>query len=253
MIIVLFLLPVFMGLSLAYLYRFTGRKQILRFDLVQFVYAFLAYPLGYIWVKSILFFLLRQELGISLTFGQWNVLDTFFSLIFMYFYAFGIIHSLTKTFSLEMERDPLIDLFSRSEYFHELFSHIGMYAMGLVTVSILGSINLFFPVFILMERNIFLLINAFGILVGLIAYIAMFQNTVFEGSTNRTYRRALRLVIALCFSMMAIFYFVSNPNFRETYILYWFTIDIFIAMIGCFFLVGPLARLLRFFTGPKDL
>jgi hypothetical protein len=117
----------------------------------------------------------------------------------------------------------------------------------------LGSINLFFPIMIPMNRSIFFLINAFGIVVGLIAYTAMFQNTVFEGTANRTYRRALRLVIALCFSLMAIFYFISNPNFRESYILYWFTIDIFIAMIGAFFLVGPVGRLVRFFTGPKDL
>lgn len=253
MIIVLFLLPVLLGLSSAYLYRFTGRKQILRFDLVQFFYAFVAYPLGYIWVKSTLFFLLRQELGISLSFGEWNILDTLFSLIFMYFYAFGIIHSLTKTFSLEMERDPLIDLFSHSEYFHELFSHIGMFAVGLFLFGILGSVNLLFPILITMTKPAFIVINVLGFIAGIVSYWTMFHLTVFEGPVNRTYRRLLRLIVALCFSIMVIFYFVWDPNFRETYILFWFTINIFIGMMACFFLVGPVQRMVNFFSEPRDL
>ncbi|EKD43989.1 MAG: hypothetical protein ACD_72C00045G0003, partial [uncultured bacterium] len=54
--ILLIIIPLLSLLASLGLYRYNGKKEILRFDLVQFFYAFILMPMIYIWFKSFLFF-----------------------------------------------------------------------------------------------------------------------------------------------------------------------------------------------------
>ena len=56
----LVLLPVAMILGSLLAYRFNGRREILRFDLVQFLYAFILTPLTFVWGKVLLFLLVKK-------------------------------------------------------------------------------------------------------------------------------------------------------------------------------------------------
>ena len=51
-------------LSALALYRKNGRREILKFDVVQFWYAFVLVPVLFVWFKSFLFFTLRDELNL---------------------------------------------------------------------------------------------------------------------------------------------------------------------------------------------
>lgn len=105
-LIILFLVPTFAILSSLYLYQHTGKREILKFDLVQFVYAFILAPIVYIWLKSFLFVFLVSELNLHLSVTDLFIADTVLTIIFLYVFAFLVIHSLTKSFELKRLRDP---------------------------------------------------------------------------------------------------------------------------------------------------
>lgn len=244
MLFVLILLPLLTYISVVFLYRFSGKKTFLHFDLVQFIYAFFIYPLIYVWGKQFIYYLVRSELGVSISIGQWIVIDTIFSLIFMFFYGFGIIHSLTKTFALEIERDPLFDLFAQSEYFHEFLSHAGMYSGIVLVLAVLGSVNAIFPFLINENKPILYLFVVLGVLAGLLMYIGFFIMTNID---SNKYKRLMRLLVGLAFTLQMVTFYVLNPDFSIQYIFYWTCLFMFASCVLSFFFINPSKRFGVFF------
>ncbi|HSW89905.1 MAG TPA: hypothetical protein VLH19_03455 [Patescibacteria group bacterium] len=252
--VVLLLVPVLVLLAATFLYRFSGKKQLMRLDLVQFLFAFIVYPLAYIWLKNFTYFLVRRELGINVSQTEWLVIDTGMSVLFMYFYAFGIIHSLTKTFSLNLERDPLFDLVEHSEYFHEFLSHVGMYGFVLGAFNVLSIINVFVPLPLQFTKPIFYSILLVGICMGLLGYYVMFSVTQIK---DRRYQRYMRVGVGLGFIVHAAIYFLGDVHFASQFVVYWYDFFVFSTMIAAFFFIAPFRRigkrLSRFKNQESDL
>lgn len=248
MIISLLLLPFFLLLASMYLYRYTGKKTILHFDVVQFIYAFVIYPVVYIWLQNFIFVLLREEIGISLTIPQWIAINSVFSVTFMFFYAFGIIHSLTKTFALEMERDPLFDLFAHSEYFHEVASHIGIYVIAGVVFSLLALLNVFFSLPIELGKQLFFAVLLVAAASGFFIYIGLFTLTDIESAM---YRRVMKLTTGSIFTFLALLYIFFRPPFSSPHLFYWFTFVCMAMTVLSILFMNPSRRMVRFFESWK--
>src|SRR3989344_3589542 len=60
----IYLIPVLSVLSALALYHKSGKMEILKFDVVQFWYAFVLAPILFVWFKSFLFITLRDELNL---------------------------------------------------------------------------------------------------------------------------------------------------------------------------------------------
>lgn len=219
----LFLIPVLLMAAAIYIYRFTGKKEILQLDLVQFLFAFLIYPVMYVWLKNFLYFLLRTEIGTALSFRDWINIDTGFTIFFMYFYAFGIIHALTKTFSLNTHRDPLYDIFEDSQYFHEFLSHVGMYVAAILLFTVIALLNCVFPIVVEENKTSLYLVLLLGWIMGFIAYIGAFYTTD-KGVDYHRYRRIMKLTFGLSFVSLAIGYFFVHPRFSMHYAAFWFVL-----------------------------
>ncbi len=236
--VLLILLPIFIMICVLYLYRFSGRKEFLRFDLVQFIFAFFVYPVAYIWMKQFLYILLREEIGVLFSIGQWITIDTIFTIFFLYFYAFGIIHSLTKSFNLKVNRDPFFDVFEQSEYFHQFITHVGMYVAGFILFVIFGVINSFFPFDIVIQKNPFYTILGSAIAAGMLCYIGAFISTD-KGMGYQKYKRIMKLTFGMSFAILAITYFVQKPAFNLQFAMYWFAITLFTTLIASMFIFNP--------------
>ncbi len=237
----IFLVPVLLIAAIIYIYRFTGKREILQLDLVQFLFAFLVYPVTYIWLKNFLYFLLRSEIGVALSLREWINIDTAFTVFFMYFYAFGIIHALTKTFSLNLHRDPLYDIFEDSKYFHEFISHVGMYVAAVILFAVLGILNCFFPIQVEQNRSTLYLILALGWIMGFFAYLGAFYTTD-KGVDYHRYRRIMKLAFGLSFLTLSISYFVIHPLFSLKYSAFWFVLLGSASTIVSMFLFSPTRR-----------
>lgn len=221
-----------------FIYRFSGKKEILQMDLVQFIYAFVIYPIGYIWLKNFIYILLRDEIGAKLTLGQWVTIDTGFTIVFMYFYAFGIIHALTKTFSLNLNRDPFYDMFDDSKYFHEFFSHVGMYVAVIVVVTILSLLNGIFP--FSFENKKIVMDSLVGVawFTGFLTYLGAFFFTD-KGFQYSKYKRIMKLTFGLCFLVEVIFYYFFRTQFTLAHGGYWFVFIMLTSTIVSMFIFSP--------------
>lgn len=246
MFIILFLMPILILLSIVFLYRFSGKRLLMHFDLVQFLYSFVFYPLGYIWFKNFLYYIVRGELGVTISVGQWIAADTAITVVFMYFYAFGIIHSLTKTFSLQMSRDPLFDVFEHSEYFHEFITHIGMYFFVFIAAMILAIINLLFPLFLSISKPVFYGLLLSSIVLGIFAYFGLFGLTD-KGIKYGLYRRIIKLTYGACFAVLILISFFFDPPFRSSLTVYWGMVAFFGALIASTFFINPTRRIWKIF------
>lgn len=220
--LILFLIPTLAFLSGLYLYQHTGKREILKFDLVQFVYAFILAPILYIWLKSFLFVFLVQELNLHFSVTDIFIADTVYSIIFLYVYAFMVIHSLTKSFELKRSRDPFYDIFQHSEFFHLLTSHAAIYIGTAVLGTILSTANVFIP---LSTAN-----NMIGIWFGVISGFVIGIGTYImllltDGPLEEKYPK-FEIFIELTFVIFFIYdvglYFLYRPEFNLQHIMYWF-------------------------------
>lgn len=217
MIFFLFFIPVLGIVSALLAYRHVGKRDFLRFDMVQLVYAFLMAPLFFVWIKSFFFFLLRQQLQISLSLNELFLIDTLVSVLMLFVYAFIVIHSLTKTFELKREKDPLYDLFEHSEFFHLDFSHLVVYAGAIGIFTVLSVTNAFVPLAIEISQTYFYLILAVAFFAGLAGFIGVWT---YEPQSN--FMRLMKLLFAVAFLIHMIIYLSFDPNFTAAYVLYWF-------------------------------
>lgn len=236
------------------MYRLTGRREFLQLDLIQFLYTFILAPLFFLWAKTFIFFLLRSEATISLSTGQMFTIDTAFSLFLFYMYAFIVMHSLTKTFRLNSEKDPLYDLFHHSEYIHLWLTHIVTSIGAMLLLVILAIINIYFPLALFMSKTIFYLVCAGGVLIGSIGYVGLWLTD--PRQDGRRYMRLMKLAIGICFALLTVAYFVVNPRFDAGFSLFWFVFFTFSTMlIWSFFTYRSLRiydLLARFANANKD-
>lgn len=225
--ILLILLPLLITASAFYLYRHNGKREIMRLDLVQFAYAFVLLPVVFIWMKSFMYVVLKSELNLSLSFSEFFIVDTTFSTLFLFIYAFVVIHSLTKSFHLKRYRDPLYDMFDHSEYFHLTVSHAVIYGGVLLLAALTGVINLIWPLSFNYTRNVFRGIAAFGGLSGVIAFIGIWK---YESPTPM-FMRIMKLLFGLFFTIYVVLYYAMEIPFNSRYLLYWFVFFAYLLLV----------------------
>ena len=224
--LLLILVPALAALSAIFLYRHNGKREILKFDLVQFIYAFIISPLLLVWLKSFFFILLRNELGSFLSLTQLFAADTAFTILLMYIYSFVVVHSLTASFKLKKVSDPLYDVFYHSEYFHLWLSHIVMYGGGMGLISILGLTNLTIPLTLTFNRAALYVTLGLGIIIGIASFGAIWLGNPKQAN----FMRIMKLFIAFFFVLHAVMYFGFDPDFSIKYGLYWLSFMIFTTM-----------------------
>lgn len=206
-------------------YRFQGKKQVLKFDIVQFFYAFVFAPLLFIWIKTFLFVLIRNQLGTQVTPGELFAVDTVFSTLFLFFYAFIVLHALTKTFWLRNSYDPLYDLFSHSEYIHLWLAHIVMFVGGMVLISFISLLNLFFPLNLENSQVGQILVLFLGIVTGWLAFTGVLLADPIQ--ENGHFLRLMKLAFGFFFSVYVIAYFFFEPTFSLDFAFYWWGVSLF--------------------------
>ncbi len=221
------IVPLAAILSAFLIYRKTGRRDFLKFDLVQFIYAFIIAPLMFIWLKSFLYYLFRQEAGLSLSMDEIFVIDTLFSVISLFVYAFVVIHSLTKSFELKRYVDPLYDVFSHSEALHLWISHTGMYTGVMTLFSLISLANVFVPAEIETSRAIFYGSLAMGYLTGVFGFAGIWLSNFTD---NPIFLKIMKFFIALFFILHVAAYFLFDPSFNASNIVYWMIFMAYLAM-----------------------
>ncbi|MBT4652808.1 MAG: hypothetical protein HN981_00875 [Candidatus Pacebacteria bacterium] len=217
-------IPLLALISGVLLYKQTGKKEILRFDMVNFFYAFILMPTVYIWFKSLLFLLLRSELGIIISQSELFIWDTVYSIVFMFIFASVVIHSLTKSFELNIKKDPLYDLFEHSEYFHLWLSHIIFFGGGMIFITLLSIINVWFDLSIFISKfNFYLLL-----LTSPITSIFIFKMFEYSALDEKfTFLKLMKFIIGICFFIYALVYIVFEPIFASEKIVYWYMTNVF--------------------------
>lgn len=228
---ILFLIIPFAALTSGFLlYRKTGKRDFLKFDAIQFLYAFILSPLVYIWLKSFIFYLLKQELNIHLSYNEIFIIDTAFSVFSMFIYAFVVIHSLTKSFELKRYTDPLYDVFSHSEALHLWVSHTALFSGSLALFTVLSLINAFIPAPVIFPKYYVFLFMVVGFLIGVLSFAAIWLANFTE---KHTFLRIMKLVIALSLVLHICAYFFADPKLQTSQALFWIVMMAVFSMTLC--------------------
>jgi hypothetical protein len=227
MLLILFIIPIFTLLSAFFLYKHNGKVEFLRFDLVQFVYAFILAPLLFLWLKSFGYYLFSSELGLKISSNELFIMDSLFSVIALYVFAFIVIHSVTKSFELKQRQDPLHDLFAHSEYFHLEFSHFFIYLGAMSILTILSIANIFFPIYLEGDKPLMWLVIGLGLVCGVITYLGIQR---FETSSLR-FHKLMSLSYGFFFSAHVLAYYFLTVRFSLEYAAFWYSFMIFISLV----------------------
>ncbi len=223
------------------IYKYIGKKQFLRFDLVQFLYAFLFAPIIFLWSKSFLFYLLKTDSFGKFTYGQIFFIDTLFSVFYLYIFAFIVIHSLTKSFQVKMTTDPFYDIFSDTEFFHLFISHFVIYLGAMVLISIFSILNLFIPLILNLSKLWFYLILLMATIIGFLSFFGIW---LYAG-VQRGSLKIFKILFGLFVFTHILLYFVFEPSFQPSFIIFWIVFTIFLTMTYCSFFVGNSNKLFR--------
>lgn len=231
MSVLLYLIPLFAVVSGVLLYRHNGKREILKLDLVQFFYAFVIAPLFFVWLKSLVYLLIRKEMGASLSSTAIFVYDTAFSVIALYVFAFVVIHAVTASFQRKMLKDPLHDIFAHSEFFHLWLTHIVMYTGAQLILSVVAALNLFFPLELaLTAQSIYLLCTA-GIVTGVFGFLGVWLSDPKQDGAN--FMRLMKVLFGFFFILHVVAYFVITPGFDTRAGVFWFSFFFFSTLVGC--------------------
>ena len=147
--------------------------------------------------------------------------------MFLYIYAFVVIHSLTKTFDLNKKRNPKIDIYELSEYFHLDYSHLAMYFGAMVFLTIASILNLVFPLDLIHVRTVFYGLLGMGVVAGGTIFTALWM---YESPEPR-FMRWMKLIFGFFFLVFVSIYFIFDPSFSTPYILYWACLSIFSSLV----------------------
>lgn len=224
--IFLILVPIFTTIVGMILYKFQGKhREIFRLDLVQFIYLFVMAPTLFVWLKTFLFYLLRNELEYSLSLTELFVIDTVFTVIAIFVVAAIAIHSLTKTFWIKRHHDPKFDIYHLSEYFHLWWSHLLMWGGGMLLISFVSFANIFAPLNFEVSKNVFIFIQLLGSISGLVLFMALWMSDPGQGN----FMRLMKLLLVFFSVVHILFYFIFDPEFNSHYMTYWFSLATFIS------------------------
>lgn len=210
------------------MYRYNGSRQIFRLDLVQFFYLAVLAPTMFVWGKTFLFFLLRNEVDIKLSVGELFIIDTFFSVIAFFIFSAVAVHSLTKTFWIKRREDPKFDLFHLSEYFHLWWSHIVMFGGVMAVLTLMSFVNFFSPFVGVFERWQIYAVLGGGVLAGVVFYYTIWGSDIKQGN----FMRLMKLLMGLFFLIHVVGYFVLDPAFSASMAAYWFDFSMFTTMVA---------------------
>lgn len=253
---IFFLFIVLLLAGSVFVYRFVGKKEFAKFDFVQFVYAFVVAPVVFIWFKTFLHGLLQNQTELLLSPQTIFLIDTAFSVYFLYIFAFIVIHSLTKSFRVKMLKNPLHDLFHHSEYFHLWLTHVITFAGGMVTVAFFSVVNAFIPATINLGINSFYSIIVLAIASGVAFFIGLWMSDPRQDEAN--FMRIMKLVAAVLFIVLVGVYFGFNPAFSSEYVFFWFGLFAFASIVSCSAFAYKSVRAKNFFERvverfiPKD-
>lgn len=228
MVLLLLLIPLLVVLSSILIYQYNGRKEFIKFDLVQFLYAFFFVPVMFVWLKSLLFYLLKRELDFRLSVTEVFVADTAFSVIFLFLYAFIVIHSLTKSFELKRYRDPLYDLMKDSEFFHLWVSHLVFNFGMMIVVGCISITNLFIPMATTIHQPFFYFLLGIGLVFGVALFVSIWLSNF-----SANFMRIMKIFYGMMFSIHAILYIATGPSFDNRYGIFWATLLALGAFMFC--------------------
>ncbi len=217
MIIFLSLIPLLAIISGLFLYRHDGKREILRFDVVQFVYGFIIAPIMFIWIKSFFFFVIVREAQPIISQTDAFLADTVLSTLLLIIYAFIVIHTLTTSFNRKVVKDPLHDLFEHAEYFHMWISHLPIFVGYLSLFALFAIGNIFFPLDIIISQWQLYGLSLLALFLGTTQFMAVWITNL----EMRNFLRVMKLVFALFFILHAGAYFVFVPKFSGQMVVFW--------------------------------
>lgn len=226
MIALLLLVPVLAILASIWIRRISGQQDILRLDAVQFAYAFIVAPVAYIWLKFLLLLLARSQ-PFPVSTADLFLIDGIFSLIFMFVFAFVVIHSLTKTFEIKTIQNPVYDLFEHSEYYHLELSHLVIHAGGMLLVTFVSLLNLVWPLEIVGQPIMMWLVLSSGTLCGAAGFWGVWK---FE-TDSVIFNRAMKVLYAVFFLIHFSVVLIFEPAFQVEYSLFWAMMQAFLTMV----------------------
>ncbi len=229
MFYLLLIIPILTLILGLILYRFTGSRQFLQLDLIQFIQAFIYMPIILIWSKSFLYFILSNEIDIRFSPRDYIFFDTALSVILFYIFAFVVLHSLTKTFSLRKQQDPLVDLFEISEYFHLRISHIIMYGGAVVIFTFFSFLNLLVPLSVELSKTAFLGIIFTGIFCGVVSFLTILN----YNPEDIVFMKIIKLFVGGSTVLHSILFLLIDTTWSGTHSLYWFIFMIFLTTSTC--------------------
>lgn len=236
--IIFIAVPVFANL----LYKHNGKRQIFNIDLVQFIYAFVLAPLAFLWLKSLLYFVLRSELNFGWSVRDLFFIDSLFSMMMTYLLMAIAIHSVTKSFRLRKDEDPLYDVYHLSEYFHLWFTHIVIFVGSLLFLTVLSLLNLLLPLQAVQSTGWFLFVQICGFLFGMIWFFSVWMSD--PKQEKRNFMRFMKLSAGAFFLFHVSVYFFVDPRFSLAYGVYWFISACSFGIVVSFF-VFPRSRVIR--------
>lgn len=242
MLPVLLVIPVATMLVTFLLYRHVGKREFMRFDIIQFLYSFVFVPISFVWMKAFILYFARNELGAPMSDTQLFIIDSAFSVIFLYFASFVAMHSLTKTFEIKAKRDPLYDIIEDSEKFHLWITHTSLYYLIMILFVMLGLMNIAVPLNVQMGKPLFFTFLGVGYFGGFLGCAAVMLSNFNEGS----FMRLIKLGFGFSFTVLAVSYFVFDPRFSPNYIVYWNLLIMFFSLMSSSFLIERSDRLTKF-------
>lgn len=244
MFFVLLLIPILTIFSGLFMYRYVGEKRFLKLDLIQFLQAFIFLPVMLIWSKSFLYYILSNELALGLSNKSLIVFDTILTVLLFYIFAFIVLHSLTKTFSLRKEQDPLYDIFELSEYFHLHLSHLIIYSGAIVVGLFFSTINVFFPLEIVLSRVGFFSLLGLGILFGVLFFLTIMSYEVADAQ----FTKIMKLLSGGAVILHVLAYYLFDTSFNATYAAYWFLFAVYMTLSTALLFVERSKKATSFFT-----
>lgn len=227
----LLLIPVFTTLFGLVLYKIQDKKlEIFKLDLVQFVYLFVLSPTLYVWLKSFLFYVLRNELDLRLSVTDLFVVDTIFSLLSFIVMAAIAMHSLTKTFRLKRDFDPHFDIFHLSEYFHLWWTHLVMWGGAMLLATFISISNVLVPLQVVAaSKTQFYGLLGVALVFGFVTFFALWMSDAKQGN----FMRLMKLFLAFVVLVHVVAYFILDPVFNMSNAGYWFVFMNFFSATLC--------------------
>ncbi len=231
--IFLVLIPIITSLIGLFIYKFQGKSvELFRLDIIQFIYLFVMSPTLFVWLKSFLFYLLRNEIEYTLTYTEIFVIDTAFTVVAIFVMAAIAIHSLTKTFWIKRHNNPKFDLYNLSEYFHLWWSHLAIWGGVMLLITFVGLVNVLVPLDFHLSKQAFLASQIINIIGGVLLFFGIWMSDT--GMNN--FMKLMKLFLMSFAILHIVIYFVVNPKYNATYIAYWFSLTVFVTatILGSF-------------------